>query len=268
MIRTATVWQRSPFASPAARRIFERVPRLHVNVDHLATVRQARRGARPDPVEWARLVERAGAQGITCHLRKDRRHILDADLPRLRAAVTTLLNLESSLEPEMIAIALTSGADEVCLVPENRAEITTEGGLDVLRERRRLAEVLPSLRAHKILVSLFVDPDPAQLEEAAALEADFVELHTGSYANASGAARARELERLAAGAECAHRLGLRVNAGHGLELDNVGPVAALPHVEELNIGHALVARSLFVGAEAAVREMLAAIRAGAEGARA
>ncbi len=243
------------------------MPRLHVNVDHVATVRQARRGPRPDPVEWALLAERAGAEGITCHLRRDRRHILDADLPRLRAAVTTLLNLESSLEPEMIAIALASGAEEVCLVPENRAEITTEGGLDVLRERRRLSEVLPRLRERGILVSLFVDPQQAQLDEAAALEADFVELHTGAYSGASGDARRRELERLVAGAEHAHGLGLRVNAGHGLDYDNVGPVAALPHVEELNIGHALVAHSLFVGAETAVREMLARIQAGARGAR-
>ena len=244
------------------------MPRLHVNVDHVATVRQARRGARPDPVEWAALAERAGAQGITCHLRKDRRHILDADLPRLRAAVKTLLNLESSIEPEMIAIALASGAEEVCLVPENRAEITTEGGLDVVRERRRLAEVLPRLYERGILVSLFVDPERALLEEAAALEAHFVELHTGAYAGASGRARERELERLAEGARAAHALGLRVNAGHGLDYDNVGAVAALPHVEELNIGHAIIARSLFTGAEAAVREMLARIRAGAEGARA
>jgi pyridoxine 5-phosphate synthase len=244
------------------------MPRLHVNVDHVATVRQARRGARPDPVEWAVQAERAGAQGITCHLRKDRRHILDADLPRLRSAVTTLLNLECSLDPEMVAIALTSGAEEVCLVPENRAELTTEGGLDVVRERARLREVLPSLRERGILVSLFVDPEPDQLEAAAALEAEFVELHTGSYASAAGRARGKELERLIEGALGAHALGLRVNAGHGLELDNVGAIAGLPHVEELNIGHAIVARSLFVGVEGAVREMLARIRAGVEGARA
>jgi len=241
------------------------MPRLHVNIDHVATVRQARRGPRPDPVEWAILAERAGAQGITCHLRKDRRHILDADLPRLRQVVQTLLNLESSLEPEMVAIALDSRADEVCLVPENRAEVTTEGGLDVVREKRRLAEVLPRLRERGILVSLFVDPERAQLEEAAQLEADFVELHTGSYANASDGARGRELERLIEGALHAHALGLRVNAGHGLDLENVAPVAALPHLEELNIGHSIVARSLFVGVEAAVREMLARIRAGAHG---
>jgi pyridoxine 5-phosphate synthase len=165
----------------------------------------------------------------------------------------------------MLAIALASGADEVCLVPENRAEITTEGGLDVVREKARLSAALPRLRGKGIAVSLFVDPDPVQLEEAAALEADFVELHTGAYANATGRGRERELERLAEGARRAHALGLRVNAGHGLDLDNVGPVAALAHVEELNIGHAIVARSLFVGVEAAVREMVAAIRAGAEG---
>jgi len=243
------------------------MPRLHVNVDHVATVRQARRGARPDPVEWALLVQRAGAHGITCHLRKDRRHILDADLPRLRAAVTTLLNLETSLDPEMLAIALASGADEVCLVPENRAEITTEGGLDVVGEKERLSSALPRFRDRGVQVSLFVDPEAAQLEEAARLEADFVELHTGAYANAQGPARARELERLIEAALHAHGLGLRVNAGHGLDLDNVGPVAGLPHLEELNIGHALVARSLFVGARQAVREMLARIQEGAEGVR-
>jgi pyridoxine 5-phosphate synthase len=239
--------------------------RLHVNVDHVATVRQARRGARPDPVEWAVEAERAGAHGITCHLRKDRRHVQDGDLPRLRAAVTSVLNLECSLDPEMVAIALASGAEEVCLVPEHRAEVTTEGGLDVLLERKRLLAVLPRFRERGILVSLFVDPEPAQLEAAAGVEAAFVELHTGSYANAAGAARGIELERLRAGARRAHALGLRVNAGHGLERDNVGPVAALEHVEELNIGHALVARALFVGVRGAVQEMLACMRAGEEG---
>jgi len=240
------------------------MPRLHVNVDHVATVRQARRIARPDPVEWALLVERAGAQGITAHLRKDRRHIQDADIARLRRQVTTLLNLESSLDEEMLALALESGADEVCLVPENRAEITTEGGLDVLAERQRLARALPRFRARGIAVSLFVDPEAAQLEAAAALEADFVELHTGAYANAAGAARTRELARLEAGARQARALGLRVNAGHGLDYDNVAAVALLPHVEELNIGHSIVARALFVGVDAAVREMLA-LCAGANG---
>ena len=238
------------------------MPRLHVNVDHVATVRQARRGRRPDPVEWACRAERAGAHGITCHLRKDRRHIQDDDVRRLRAEVRTLLNLECSLDPEMIAIALESAAEAVCLVPENRQEITTEGGLDVERERGRIAEALPRLREKGALVSLFVDPQPAALELAAELGAPFVELHTGAYANASGAQRARELERLQDAAGRAHRLGLRVNAGHGLDYDNVVPVARLPHVEELNIGHAIVAQALLVGVERAIGEMLAAIGEG------
>ena len=237
------------------------MPKLHVNVDHVATVRQARRITEPDPVDWAILAERAGAQGITCHLRKDRRHIQDEDVTRLRARVGTLLNLEASLDPEMVAIASASGADEVCLVPENRAEVTTEGGLDVAGERERLSRALPLFRDRAILVSLFVDPDASQLEAAAEVEADFVELHTGAYANAEGADRERELERLIAGAERAHELGLRVNAGHGLNLANLAPIVALPHVEELNIGHSIVARAVTVGVDAAVREVLALIEA-------
>ncbi len=239
--------------------------RLHVNVDHVATLRQARRGARPDPVEWALQAEDAGAHGITCHLRRDRRHFQDDDLRRVRERIRTLLNLESSLHPEMIAIALESGADEVCLVPENRQEITTEGGLDVVRERARLAEVIPRLRAKGIAVSLFVDPEPDPLAAAAEVEAEYVELHTGCYANASGEERDAELERLVAAAERAHALGLKVNAGHGLDYDNVEPVARLPHLRELNIGHAMVGRAVFVGVERAVKEMLARIEAGARG---
>lgn len=241
------------------------MPKLHVNVDHVATVRQARRAQHPDPVEWALAAERAGARGITCHLRKDRRHIQDADLPRLRRAVTTLFNLECCLDPEMLAIALASGADEACLVPENRQEITTEGGLHLTKEERRLAAAIPRLRERGIQVSLFVDPEPAALEIAAKLEATFVELHTGAYAEARGTARERELARLVAAAERAHALGLRVNAGHGLDLENVGPVARLPHVEELNIGYSIVGRALFVGVERAVAEMLARIQPGTEG---
>jgi pyridoxine 5-phosphate synthase len=240
------------------------MPRLHVNVDHVATVRQARRGTRPDPVDWALAAERAGAHGITCHLRKDRRHVQEDDVRRLRASIGTLLNLESSLDPEMITIALESGAQAICLVPENRQEITTEGGLDVVRERARLAEALPRLAERGALVSLFVDPDPAVLEASSELGAPFVELHTGAYANASGDERERELERLASAAERGHRLGLRINAGHGLDYDNVRPVAELPHVEELNIGHAIVAHALFVGVEAAIVQMLDAMGEGGE----
>jgi pyridoxine 5-phosphate synthase len=253
-----------PNAAPVSRwRVPARIRsmvRLHVNVDHVATVRQARRAAFPDPVEWALLAEAAGAHGITCHLRQDRRHILDDDVRRLRARVGTLLNLETSLAPEMLALAVESGADAFCLVPENRQEVSTEGGLDVVAERARLVEAIPRLRAAGGVVSLFVDPEPAQLAAAAEAGAAFVELHTGAYANARGAARARELERLVAGAERAQALGLRVNAGHGLDCENVGPIARLPRVEELNIGHALVGRALFVGVEAAVQELLARIR--------
>jgi pyridoxine 5-phosphate synthase len=229
--------------------------RLHVNVDHIATLRQARRERFPDPVEWAVRAERAGAHGITCHLRKDRRHIQDDDVRRLRERVSTLLNLESSLDPEMIGIALESGAEAFCLVPENRQEVTTEGGLDVLAERARLAEVVPALNATGGLVSLFVDPVVEQLDASREVGAAFVELHTGTYANARGPEQARELERLCAAAEHARAIGLRVNAGHGLDYENVAPVAALAHLEELNIGFAIVARALEVGVDVAVDTM-------------
>ncbi len=232
------------------------MPRLHVNVDHVATVREARRGQSPDPVEWARQAEAAGAHGITCHLRQDRRHIQDADVRRLRAQVRTLLNLETSLAGEMIELALESGADEICIVPENRQEVTTEGGLDVVAEEARLQEVLPRFAEKGMLVSLFVDPDPDAIRKASELRVDFIELHTGAYANARGGEREVELERLARSAREAHGLGLRVNAGHGLHYENVGPVAALPHIEELNIGHAIVSRAVFVGVEKALVEML------------
>ena len=237
-------------------------PRLHVNVDHVATLRQARRIDEPDPVTWALLAEKAGAQGITCHLRKDRRHIQDADVPRLRE-IARLLNLETSLDPEMVELALESGADEVCLVPENRQEITTEGGLDVIAERGRLLEVVPALALRGGVVSLFVDPDHRQLDAAADVGALFVELHTGAYANAVGDEKRHELERLFAAAAHARSLGLRINAGHGLDYENVHPVAALPHLEELNIGHAIVAHAVGVGVEAAIGGMLEAIREGA-----
>ena len=236
------------------------VPRLHVNIDHVATLRQARREAFPDPVTWALACEAAGAQGITCHLRKDRRHIQDGDLVRLRAELATLLNLELSLDPEMLGIALESGAEAFCLVPENRQEITTEGGLDVIAERGRLAECVPALAGTGALVSLFVDPDRAQLDASREVGAVFVELHTGPYANARGAQRDTELQRLTSAAEHAHSIGLRVNAGHGLDYDNLEPVAALPHLEELNIGFAIVARAVTTGVTEAVQAMLAGIR--------
>jgi pyridoxine 5-phosphate synthase len=234
--------------------------RLHVNVDHVATVRQARREPFPDPVAWALRAEAAGAQGITCHLRLDRRHMQDDDVRRLRERIGTLLNLEASLDPAIVAIALESGADQVCLVPEGRQEVTTEGGLDVVAERGRLHEVVPKFTECGIDVSLFVDPDSAQLEVAADVGARYVELHTGSYANAHGPMRDAELTRLRAAADRAHALGLKVNAGHGLDYFNVEPVAQLPHLEELNIGFAIVARALFDGVETAVAEMRRLIR--------
>lgn len=238
-------------------------PRLHVNVDHVATVRQARRAEQPDPVAWALLAEAAGAQGITVHLRKDRRHIQDHDVLRLRQAIGTLLNLELSLDPEIVALALNSGADAFCVVPENRQEITTEGGLDVVSERARLSALIPRLAAAGGLVSLFVDPEPDQLRAAADLGAPFVELHTGTYANAAGEVKQRELERLVEAAALGVELGLRVNAGHGLDYVNVAPVAAIAQLEELNIGHAIVARAMLVGAYQAVAEMRAALAPGA-----
>ncbi|MGD2018622.1 MAG: pyridoxine 5'-phosphate synthase, partial [Planctomycetota bacterium] len=224
-------------------------PRLHVNIDHVATVRQARREAFPDPVEWALRCEAAGAHGITCHLRKDRRHVQDADIHRLREAVTTLLNLECSLDDSMLRIAEESGSEAFCLVPENRLEITTEGGLDVIRETPRLKDAVPRLTEAGGAVSIFVDPDPRQLDAAAALGAPFVELHTGAYANADGAVREAELARLVDASRHARSVGLRVNAGHGLDFENTAAVAAIPEVEELNIGFAMVARSLFDGVD-------------------
>jgi pyridoxine 5-phosphate synthase len=236
------------------------MPRLHVNIDHVATLRQARRESFPDPLAWALAAEKAGAQGITCHLRTDRRHIQDEDVKRLRREIGTRLNLELSLEPEVVDFALKTRPQSACIVPEKRSEVTTEGGLDVVRERRRLLRVVPRLEKQGAEVSLFIDPDPRQVEASAAVGAHFVELHTGAYANARGRQRARELQRLRDAAELALSCGLRVNAGHGLDYENVAPVAAIPLVEELNIGFAIVARSLFVGVHEAVSSMAALAR--------
>lgn len=233
------------------------MPRLHVNIDHVATLRQARQESFPSPIRWALAAEAAGAQGITCHLRKDRRHIQDQDVVDLREHITTLLNLECSLDPEMVGIALESGADAFCLVPENRNEVTTEGGLDVRGELGRLAKVVPALTDKGGLVSLFVDPDPEQLDASREVGAAFVELHTGRYALARGEAREAELERLSSAAQHAQSIGLRVNAGHGLDFENVGPVAAIAGLEELNIGFALVAQAVFTGVVPCVTEMIA-----------
>lgn len=231
-------------------------PRLHLNVDHVATVREARRETFPDPVEWALAAEQAGAHGITCHLRKDRRHIQDRDVIRLREQIRSTLNLEVSLDSEMVTLGLVSGADAFCLVPELREEISTEGGLDCIREEARLMDVVPALTEAGGLVSLFIDPDCDQIDVARAVGAPFVELHTGSYANQTGAAQEAELERLKRAAAHAQEIGLKVNAGHGLDYRNTTPIAAMEGVWELNIGFAIVSRALFVGVEGAVQEML------------
>lgn len=228
---------------------------LGVNIDHVATVRQARRTAYPDPVEAAALAEQGGADGITVHLREDRRHIQDADVERLRESIETKLNLEMAATAEMVAKALSVRPADVCLVPERRDELTTEGGLDVVGQTAALADAVRRLAAGGIQVSLFIDPEPPQIEAAAAIGAPAIELHTGAYSSAPAERRPAELERLREAASLAHSAGLRVNAGHGLHLDNVAAVAALPELVELNIGHSIVARAVLVGMEAAVREM-------------
>ena len=233
---------------------------LGVNIDHVATLRQARRVSYPDPVEAARLAERGGADGITVHLREDRRHINDHDVERLRSTVTSKLNLEMAATAEMRAKALAIRPDDACIVPERRQELTTEGGLDAAGQRAALGDLVGALRAAGIRVSLFVDPDPRQIEAAAQSGAAVVELHTGAYAEASDPYRLQvELARLRSAARQAASRGLQVNAGHGLRLDNVKPVAAIPEIVELNIGHSIVARAVLVGMESAVREMRAAL---------
>jgi pyridoxine 5-phosphate synthase len=231
------------------------MPRLHVNIDHVATLRQARRSDQPDPVLAAGMAELAGANGITVHLREDRRHIQDRDLHILRETVKTMLNLEMALTDEMIDIALKVQPQQVCIVPESREELTTEGGLDVGRSYKKLEQTIPKFQKAGIDVSLFVDPMPEPLEDAARLGADYVELHTGAYCNAKGDASESELKRLETAATYAHELGLRVNAGHGLDYENVLPVAQLPFIEELNIGYAIICRSIYIGLDQAVREM-------------
>ncbi|MSP91030.1 MAG: pyridoxine 5'-phosphate synthase [Myxococcales bacterium] len=231
---------------------------LGVNVDHVATIRQQRGTRYPDPVLAASLAELAGADQITVHLREDRRHVQDRDLDVLRRTVQVPLNLEMAATPAMVAIACAVRPDVVTLVPERRAERTTEGGLDVASQVARLAGLAAQLREAGIVVSVFVAAAEVQLRAAAEVGAATVELHTGEYCDAKGALhRQSHLDDLRRGAATAHSLGLRVAAGHGLDYHNVGPVAALPYVEELNIGHSLVARAVLVGFERAVREMRA-----------
>ncbi len=232
------------------------MPLLGINVDHVATLREARQGREPDPVEAARICERAGADSIVCHLREDRRHIHDKDVRLLKRAVRTRLNLEMSLAPEIIRIAAAVRPSQVTLVPERRREVTTEGGLDVLRFARRIRAAAELLGAKGILVSVFIDPVARQIETARDLGVPVIELHTGRYALArSEGGRRRELAKLTGAAALGRRLGLVVNAGHGLDYHNTAPVAAIEGIEELNIGHSVIARAVFVGLETAVREM-------------
>jgi pyridoxine 5-phosphate synthase len=230
---------------------------LCVNIDHIATLRQARREDEPDPIEAARIVEAAGAVGVTVHLREDRRHIQDRDVLELRRRVRTKLNLEMAATPEMVRIALRIRPDQATLVPEKRRELTTEGGLKVAGGPPGVRRAVERLQSAGIPVSLFITPDEASVRASASLGATFVELHTGAYSRASrlGRGRARQLDRIRRCARLAHSLGLRVHAGHGLTYRNVAPIAALPEVEDLNIGHNIVAYGALHGLGKAVRDM-------------
>ena len=239
------------------------MPRLGVNIDHVATIRQARGGREPDPVWAAVEAELAGADGITIHLREDRRHIQDRDLRILKETVQTRLNLELALDPAIIDLALTIRPDQVTFVPERREELTTEGGLDVIKHRSRVAEAIARCVDAGLAVSLFIDPDPAQVEMSRELGAEAVELHTGRYADATTPATvARELASLVEAGRIVAKMGMGLHAGHGLNYANVGPVARVDAMLELNIGHSIIARSVFVGLRAAVAEMRAAILSG------
>ena len=233
--------------------------RLYINIDHVATLRQARRGREPDPVAAAAVCEDAGADGITAHLREDRRHIQDEDVLRLAHTVRTVLNLEMACTAEMLGIALQLRPHQVTLVPERREEITTEGGLDVTRDPRGIAEIIDRLNAAGVRTSLFIDPEPAMVKASGTLGAHAIELHTGSFAHAPESAAT--IGALRDAAARGRDIGLAVHAGHGLTTANVGLVAAIPEVEELNIGHSIVSRAVFVGLAAGVREIRAAMDA-------
>jgi pyridoxine 5-phosphate synthase len=229
---------------------------LGVNIDHVATLRQARRVDYPDIVAAALLCERAGAHGITVHLREDRRHIQDDDVIRLRAAIATRLNLEMANSPDVLARALEVKPHEVCLVPERREELTTEGGLDAAGQMKSLGPIIRALQGVGSEVSLFIDPEPRQIDAAATLGATHIELHTGTFCRLTGAAAEAELQRLTQATRRAQAAGLIVNAGHGLTLDNVAPICRIPGVHTLNIGHSIISHAIFVGIEAATRAML------------
>jgi pyridoxine 5-phosphate synthase len=229
--------------------------RLGVNIDHVATIRNARGGRHPDPVRAARMAADAGADGITAHLREDRRHISDDDIDRLMDALDLPLNLEMAATPEMVEIALRHKPRAACIVPERREERTTEGGLDVVRGLEHLRPLVGALIEVGIRVSMFIEADPAQLDAAREIGAPVVELHTGAYCDAIGSKRERELARIVAAAAHAEAIGLECHAGHGLTYDSVGPIAAIPSIAELNIGHFLIGEAIFIGLDPAIRRM-------------
>lgn len=229
--------------------------RLGVNIDHVATIRNARGGAHPDPVRAAILAAEAGADGITAHLREDRRHISDADIFALMEKIELPLNLEMAATDEMLAIALKTKPHAACIVPEKRQEVTTEGGLDVVREKKNLERYVKELRAADIRVSLFIDPDAKQVEVSKELGATIVEFHTGTYCHTTGAARDKELERIKKAVTLAHGHGIECHAGHGLAFDSVKPIAAIPELKELNIGHFLIGEAIFRGLKDSIQEM-------------
>lgn len=232
-----------------------------MNIDHVATLRQVRHASYPDVVEAAAVCEAAGAQGITVHLREDRRHIQDADVHALRLAVRTALNLEMANSPEIRAIALEVGPDEVCLVPERRQELTTEGGLDVAGNAKAVARTVSMLEERGVLVSLFIAPAREQVLAARDVGARCIELHTGAFCDASGARARAELGRLVSAARLAHSMGIQVNAGHGINMGNIAAIMRIPHLDTLNIGHSIVSRAVMVGLRAAVAEMRRAMLA-------
>lgn len=230
--------------------------KLGVNIDHIATLRQIRLATFPDLVTAANICEQAGAHGITLHLREDRRHIQDADLFTLRQTINTRMNLEMGNFPDILAIALQIKPEEVCLVPERREELTTEGGLDVARHFAELQPTVTQLQEVGSAISMFIDPEPEQIKASAELGAEYIELHTGTYVKLTGAAQQAELERLHQAALLAHALGLKVNAGHGLSIENIAPILTIPHLDTLNIGHSIICHAVFVGLYTAVRIML------------
>ncbi len=239
--------------------------RLGVNIDHVATLRQVRGSAYPDPLLAALIAEQSGADSITLHLREDRRHIQEHDVERMRSTLQTRMNLEMAATDAMVAIARRVRPQDVCLVPEKRQELTTEGGLDIASQLSRLSQVCAALREAGCRVSLFIDPDVSQLEASLQAGAPVVELHTGAFAESTGERQAMELARLVEAARYGSRIGLTVHAGHGLHYHNVQPVAAIPEIVELNIGHAIIARAIFDGMAAAVREMKALMNAARAG---